>query len=748
MIDIQAGDILFDEFGDPCQVTFVSPIMLGNKCYEVVFSDRTRIVADAEHLWQTETHSIRKANRRHVINVRYPNKVRRHNFRNIFTTEEIKGTLMHGVSLNHSVPVSNPIRCSERELPINPYVLGVWLGDGNADSSLITICDTQIVQEIEKVYSITPTKRYGDKAPNFRVGEKPPLRDRVTGRMLPNGSLTSILNENKLLKNKHIPQEYLRSSYQQRLSLLQGLMDTDGYANTNGSCEFTSCSKLLANDVYELICSLGIRCGFSTGMASIGGKIYGEKYRLLFTPYIPVFRLTRKLERQTKSKNTRKVDQRYIVEVNPTPSVPVKCIQVDSLSSLYLATRSFIPTHNTWGGTVKSLIMSIEYPGIRIWVTAPVFKTLTDATMPKYQEIFGGIPGYAKFLGGDNPAARLSNGGEILFRSTDKPDNLRGGEIGAFHMDEAAQSTYYAFQILQGRLRQRQPNGEFYPLQGWLSTTPKGLNWLYHEFVVQERSNYEYFSWTTSDNYFLPPEYIDGMDYTGKFRLQELEGKFLNLEGECLFNVANLDRRQQADCHDPIRSEHNGLVKMWKEPLVGVRYVAGVDCADEGGGGVNCMVVLNQQTLEECCRIHGDISSDDFSRFCDEWGRKYNNALLGVEANGIGSAVIANLKNMGYPKLYKRDTDKLGWYTSGANRTPMLEAYRIAIDRNQITIYSSEAINEHRTFVRKADGSWEHMDKRCFDDHVLAGAIALRMCQERQGFGVILSSIKRLVTTC
>lgn len=414
----------------------------------------------------------------------------------------------------------------------------------------------------------------------------------------------------------------------------------------------------------------------------------------------------------------------------------------------YTAAIAGLGSGKTHGGAVKSLVMSIEHPGIRIWVTAPVFKTLTDATIPKYHEIFGSIEGYAQFLGGDNPQARLNNGGEILFRSTDKADNLRGGEIGAFHMDEAAQSSYYAFQILQGRLRQRKNDNEFYPLRGWLTTTPKGLNWLYHEFVVQERLNYEYFTWKTSDNKYLPPEYIDGMDYSGKFRDQELGAQFLNLEGECLFNIANLDRRQQTDCRDPIQTFSKGIVKMWKEPLVGVKYVAGVDCADEGGGGVNCMTIANKQTLEECLEIHGDISSDDFSRMVDEWGRKYNNALVGVEANGIGNAVIANLKNMGYPKLYKRDTDKYGWYTSGANRTPMLENYRIAIDRNQYVFYSFEGINEHRTFVKKSDGSWEHMDKRCFDDHVFARALTCEMAKVNQGMGSVIRSVKRLVTTC
>lgn len=438
--------------------------------------------------------------------------------------------------------------------------------------------------------------------------------------------------------------------------------------------------------------------------------------------------------------------QRIPTEIRITPHGEAQARFIQSQSK-YSAALAGLGGGKTHAGTVRSLILAIQYPGIRGWVTAPVFKTLNDATIPKYEEIFGQIPDFARFLGGDNPRAELANGSEILFRSTDKPDNLRGGEIGFFHMDEAAQSSYYSFQILQGRLRQRNKNGEFYPLQGWLTTTPKGLNWIYHEFIVLEnRPNYEYFTWKTADNYYLPPEYLDGMDYTGKFRAQELEAAFLNLEGESLFSIENLDRRQKMDCKEPTATYHDGYVKVWKEPLVGVKYVAGADCADEGGGGFSCMVIINQAG-EEHLEIHGDISSDTFSKLCDEWGRKYNNALLGVECNGtVGGYVTAKLKDMGYPRLYKRKNDKLGWYTDGFNRAPMLEEYRHAVNRNQTLIYCAEAIAEMRTFVSKPTGKYEHMD-RCFDDRVMARAIALRMIQERQGMGMAWRSWKRQGST-
>jgi hypothetical protein len=411
----------------------------------------------------------------------------------------------------------------------------------------------------------------------------------------------------------------------------------------------------------------------------------------------------------------------------------------------YAAAVAGLGGGKTWAGTIKSLIMSIENPGIRILVTAPVFKILNDATIPKYHEIFGMVPDYAKFLGGDNPMARLANGGEIIFRSTEKPDNLRGPEIGACHMDEGANSSYYSFQIIQGRLRQRNPKtGETYPCQCWVTTTPKGMNWIYLEFVAQDRPNYELFNWSTRDNPYLPPDYLGQFDYKGKFRAQELEGKFHNLEGECMFDTENLNRILHNVCKDPV--DTFGYVRVWKEPLIGAKYVAGADPANEGGGGLSCCVIMSQAG-EECVEIHGDMPSDEFAKLCDDWGRKYNNALLAVECNGtVGGSVVERLRNMEYPRLYKRDKDTYGWYTSGFNRSQILENYRIAVNRNQTTIYSREAIGEMHTFVSKSSGKYEHMD-RCFDDRVMARAIAWRMLQEKQGHRIGFHSFKRLTGT-
>jgi dUTPase len=135
-------------------------------------------------------------------------------------------------------------------------------------------------------------------------------------------------------------------------------MDTDGFVDdVAGRCEFTSTRENLADGVVELAASLGFRPVKSTGRAMLDGRDVGPKYRVKFTPDRPVFRLSRKLARQ-KAAGARFHRFRTIDVVRPTDSVPVRCIQVASPHGVFLASRSFIPTHNSSLGRLGLLIHS------------------------------------------------------------------------------------------------------------------------------------------------------------------------------------------------------------------------------------------------------------------------------------------------------------------------------------------------------------------------------------------------------
>ena len=146
--------------------------------------------------------------------------------------------------------------------------------------------------------------------------------------------------------DKHIPVAYLRASESQRRALLAGLLDTDGTCSAIGQVEFVSTKERLASDVHHLIASLGYKVGICRETARLYGKDCGPRWRVRFTPGDKVFKLSRKASQQVVE--TRLTSGlRYVTAVRPVPSVPVRCIAVDSPSHLFLVGDMCIPTHNS-----------------------------------------------------------------------------------------------------------------------------------------------------------------------------------------------------------------------------------------------------------------------------------------------------------------------------------------------------------------------------------------------------------------
>jgi hypothetical protein len=316
--------------------------MLGRPCRQVCFSDGQRIVADASHLWRT----VDKRARSHR---RSPAALR--------TTDEIARTVRVRGELNHQIPLAGPVQYPPRlDLPIEPYTLGAWLGDGTTTKAEITSVDPEILEQISgDGFTVRPLAY----APHlYRIGGVGHTRDPMTGRYTANASLSSRLRAMGQHLGKSVPREYLEAGVHQRLALLQGLMDTDGYVDdVAGRCEFTSTREGLADAVVELAASLGFRPVKTVGRAMLDGVDHGLKYRVKFTPDRPVFRLPRKLARQ-KPADGLFHRFRAIDAVIDVPSVPVRCIQVANPSGMYLASRSFIPTHNSSLGRLGLLIHS------------------------------------------------------------------------------------------------------------------------------------------------------------------------------------------------------------------------------------------------------------------------------------------------------------------------------------------------------------------------------------------------------
>lgn len=316
MGEVQPGDYLLDETGNPCRVTGASPVQIGNKCYKITFDGDTSIVADENHLW----------------------KVYRNHWRGV---DKIRKTSQL-MARKFSVRKAAALKLKERNLPIPPYVLGVWLGDGLS-------CGGRYFSSQDDV---------------TEMGENLTKAGAVLGKVSKNKTcfsqniegLNILLKQNGLRNNKHIPSAYLRASFEQRLELLQGLMDTDG--STSGvhgrSCEFTTTLPALAEGFNELLRSLGMkaRCHTRNRVLQYAGgeSVCSPAYQYSFTdnPEMPIFKLRRKLDKiKPAYAAKRRGIHHFITGAEEVKSVPVRCVQVDSPSHLYLAGDAMIPTHNT-----------------------------------------------------------------------------------------------------------------------------------------------------------------------------------------------------------------------------------------------------------------------------------------------------------------------------------------------------------------------------------------------------------------
>lgn len=333
--DLRVGDRLFDERGAGCSITMLHPIEENPAAYRITFDDGTIVQADAEHRWTTET----RASRVSAARLAKAQHGRRHKrvIPETRTTAEIAATLHASDGrANHSIPIPDPARYQERELPLDPYLLGVWLGDGHADGSgAITTEDPEIIDAfIIAGFTVRQIKNKGTCQDFYIAG------------------LPTALRPLGVVDNKHVPDDYLFGSVDQRLALLQGLMDTDGSVKPRGACEFYASDEPLARQVRSLIASLGMKASLrskDSGYGAVGGDTVRRKtaYTVAFTPNEKVVRLQRKLERLNISARRTTTRRRYITAVDPVAPVPMRCITVDSPSHLFLVTDQYIPTHNT-----------------------------------------------------------------------------------------------------------------------------------------------------------------------------------------------------------------------------------------------------------------------------------------------------------------------------------------------------------------------------------------------------------------
>lgn len=362
---LRVGDEVLSEHGSPLRVVSVSPRWWGD-CWTVRFADGNSVVVHGNHEWNA------------VDVVRRPKGVTdwrdQWDATRLIDTRTMAATLRTaGGMLRWRVPTCRPLDLPEAGLPIDPYLLGIWLADGDTGGGCLTL-NREDAPEIEA--QIGPSHRVPS-------GERPGcVRVRLPG-------LTAHLRAAGVLGHKHIPDLYLRSSEGQRRRLLAGIMDGDGF-RMKGLDGIDLCCKQFAADVVELIGTLGLVAHVKESDAVLNGRVVGRRWRINARFDECPYTLTRYRDGwPPRAAQASRFTCRTVVSIEPAPDTETVCITVDSPSGLYL-TDGFIPTHNTTNMAIAVLWFATTRSG-EDWkavTTASAWRQLEEYLWPEVHKWF------------------------------------------------------------------------------------------------------------------------------------------------------------------------------------------------------------------------------------------------------------------------------------------------------------------------------------------------------------------------
>lgn len=333
--EINVGELVWGTDGCYYEVTGVYP-QGERELYRVTFTDGTHCDCDGDHLWTLQK--------------------RRHRNKPLVTisTSDLATAKLRGADGRKLyLPPQKPIKGMKQNLRLDPYTLGSFLGDGHTDifrSVFITTMDEEVLDRMvlpalhrfkelshqssgkAKTYLIAPNRADAQKTQELKES----LHDLGLMRVK--------------AKDKFVPDCYLLATVEDRLALLQGLLDTDGTPTIGGAAEFSTSSSALARDVMDLSYSLAgtatlqERDNYYTKNGEKVGPFKNYRVLVKLPEGMQPFLLSRK---QKKMPNTRQREPyRAVDSVVRVGTNYATCISVNSPDSLFL-TRNYAPTHNT-----------------------------------------------------------------------------------------------------------------------------------------------------------------------------------------------------------------------------------------------------------------------------------------------------------------------------------------------------------------------------------------------------------------
>ena len=332
--DLKIGDYVFGLDGKPTKIIGVSDESICDRL--ITFSNGSQILSHEDHLWSV----YRRGNSKLQV---IPTK----DMENNFSYVEKNGKKRYRFHL----PLIDFLKFDEKELPIDPYWFGYWLGDGSSTKPCIIHAkeDSQFIDNVD--YKVSKQHIHKDTG--------------VYTTYFSNQGLLEKLRKLNVYDNKHIPKIYKTSSFEQRCELLAGLIDSDGSVDKNGRVRFINTNKQLIDDVLELCNGLGLYPylmhypyekinEYKNNNNSLPIVSKKDSYHIGFQPRftiptkVPRKKIVEKgLRRKLAITNIEKVNNGELG----------KCIEIENDDGIYLVGKELIPTHNS-----KSSLITLAFP--------------------------------------------------------------------------------------------------------------------------------------------------------------------------------------------------------------------------------------------------------------------------------------------------------------------------------------------------------------------------------------------------
>lgn len=337
MGELRDGDEVYAPDGTPTKVLAAHPVLTASDCYRVTLADGQSFVAGSGHLWQVGEVSRSGAVQARVVTTE---EMRTAGLVHTWTRERGRDRNVYRWRMDLPEPFDSP----RADLPIDPYLLGAWLGDGDASGGRLTVGAQDLPKFLASLdalgerYYVAPDKRTDGRV--HYVG--------VYG-------LRARLRDVGVLGAKRIPAMYATASVEQRRALLAGILDTGGTVSAH-QIAVTMVKRQLMEDVASLVRSLGYRATFREFRARLNGEDAGAMYRVQFSAGASdPFRLARKNAaiRRLRASRSR---SNAVVSIERVPTRPTRCITVAHESGCFVIGRGFTVTHNT----AKEAFLRIE----------------------------------------------------------------------------------------------------------------------------------------------------------------------------------------------------------------------------------------------------------------------------------------------------------------------------------------------------------------------------------------------------